>query len=95
MVAGKKEVVQVNIQRGIFHGDCLSLLLSVIRLLPMPIVLRFCRAGQSLLKKSCESKSSPFLDDLKLFAKDEKEIDSLVRSVHVLNEDIGIIVLRL
>ena len=32
-----------------------------------------------------------FMDDLKLFAKDENEINSLVRTVNVFSEDIGMI----
>ena len=89
LVAGKEELGQVNIQRGIFQGDCLSPLLFVICLLPMSIVLRKCRAGYQFGRGQVKVNHLLFMDDLKLFAKDEMEIDSLVRTVCVLSEDIG------
>ena len=43
LTAGKAELAEVSIQRGIFQGDCLSPLLFVICLLPMSMILRNVR----------------------------------------------------
>ena len=42
LTAGKEELGEATIQRGIFQGDCLSPLLFVVCLLPMSIILRKC-----------------------------------------------------
>ena len=62
---------------------------KVICLLPMSIVLRKCRAGYQFGRGQVKVNRLFFMDDLKLFAKDKMEIDSLVRTVFVLSEDIG------
>ena len=72
LTAGKEEVV--TIQRGIFQGDCLSPLLFVVCLLPMSIILRKCKAGYQLERGKTKINHLLFMDDLKLFAKDENEI---------------------
>ena len=89
LTAGKQELGEVSIQRGIFQGDCLSPLLFVICLLPMSMILRKCKAGYQLERGKTKINHLLFMDDLKLFAKDENEIDSLVRTVNVFSEDIG------
>ena len=89
LTAGKEELGEVTIQRGIFQGDCLSPLLFVICLLPMSMVLRKCKAGYQLERGKMKVNHLLFIDDLKLFAKDENEIDSLVTTVNVFSEDIG------
>ncbi len=89
LTAGKEELGEVTIQRGIFQGDCLSPLLFVICLLPMSMVLRKCKAGYQLEKGKTKVNHLLFMDDLKLFGKDENYIDSLVRIVSAFSEDIG------
>ena len=54
------------------------------------MVLRKCKAGYKLERgRKTKINHLLFMDDLKLFAKDENEIDSLVRTANTLSEDIG------
>ena len=67
--------------RGIFQGDSLSPLLFVLVLLyfPLSIILRkVYSVGYEMTKDGCRINHLLFMDDLKLFAKNEKEINSLV-----------------
>ena len=43
-----------------------------------------------MTKDGCRINHLLFMDDLKLFAKNEKEIDSLVQTVRIFSDDIGI-----
>ena len=79
---------KVIINRGIFQGDSFSPMLFVIALIPITLVLRKINMGYKL------SKDGPvinhmFFIDLKLFARNENEIDTLVQTVQLCCEDIG------
>ena len=50
LMSRKEELARVNIQRGIFQGDTLSLLLFVIGLIPLSHILRKVNAGYQLGK---------------------------------------------
>ena len=80
---------KVNIRRGIFQGDSLSPLLFVLALFPLSMILRNVSAGYEMKKDGCRINHLLFMDDLKLFAKNEKEIDSLVQTVRIFSDDIG------
>ena len=77
----------VRIRRGIFQGDSLSPLLFVICMIPLTCVLRKARAGYML--DGVKINHLLFMDDLKLFGKNEREVDSLVSTVKMISEDIG------
>ena len=75
LLAGKEESGQVNIQRGIFQGECLSPLPFVIYLLPISIVLRKCRAGYPFERGQEEVNHLLFMDDIvQLFAEYERKV---------------------
>ena len=78
----------INIRRGIFQGDSLSPLLFVIALIPLSLVLRKMKPSYEFTNKE-KINHLLFMDDLKLFAKNENGIDSLVQTVRVFSEDIG------
>ena len=71
-------------------GDSLSPLLFVICVIPMTLLLGSCKAGYHLGKESLKVNHLLFMDDLKLFGKSSKEIDSLIRTVFVFSQDIQI-----
>ena len=47
-VEGGKGLAKTKIQRGIFQGDALSLLLFIIAMMPLNHILRKCTAGYKL-----------------------------------------------
>ena len=77
----------VKVRRGIFLGDSLSQLLFVLCMIPLIKILRKAKAGYML--DDIKVNHLLFMDDLKLFAKNEKELDSLVSTVQVFSRDIG------
>ena len=78
---------KVKIKRGIFQGDSLSPLLFVLCLTPLTEILRKAKAGYIL--DDIKVNHLLFMDDLKLLAKNEKEINSLVSMVQLFSRDIG------
>ena len=89
LTSNGNELGDVKVNRGIFQGDSLSPLLFVLCILPMSLVLRKVKAGYEWGKKEFSLNHLLFMDDLKLYGKSEKQIDSLVRTVHILSTDIG------
>ena len=84
--ADGKSLGVVNIKRRIFHEDSLSPLLFVTVMTPLSIIpngetkgYKFGKAGSHFL----------FMDDLKLYASSQRELDSLVRMVEAYSRDIG------
>ena len=67
------------IRRGIFQGHSFSPLLFVIALLPLTHILRETGMGYQLEKNGAKVNHLFFMDDLKLYGKNDKEIDSLLR----------------
>ena len=82
---------EVKIQRGIFQGESLSPLMFVICLILLSIVLRSSKIkGKYQLGKDAASLNHLLnMDDLKLYGKDDREADSLVNTLRVINSDIG------
>ena len=85
---GGENLGKVNIRRGIFQGDSLSPLLFVICMIPLTKVPRKIRAGYVIKEGNLKVNLLLFMDDLKLFGKNEREIDSLVKTVQVISKDI-------
>ena len=77
----------VNIRRGIFQGDSLSPILFVICMIPLTEILRKVKMGYTL--DGIKINHLFFMDDLKLFGKNENEIDSLASTVNLISQDIG------
>ena len=89
LTACGKDLGEVPIRRGIFQGHSLSPLLFVIAMLPLSSVLNESAAGYQLSKKEGKITHLLFMDDLKLYGRNEKEINSLVPTVRVFSSDIG------
>ena len=77
--AGRSRLGNVKIKQGIFQGDSLSPLLFVMTMIPLKLMLRNKRKRINHLL---------LMDDLKLFAKNVNQIDSLVNTVRIFSEDI-------
>ena len=67
LTARRKRLAEVKIQRGIFQGDALSLLLSIIAMMPLKNTLRKCTAGYKLskLQEKCTWMTSNCLQKMK------------------------------
>ena len=78
----------VPIRRGIFQGDSFSPLLFVIALSPLTHILREAAMGYHLEKNGAKVNHLFFMDDLKLYGKNDKEIDSLIKTLWQCSEDI-------
>ena len=88
LYADGKLLGSVLIRRGIFQGDSFSPLLFVIALLPLTHILRDSGMGYQLGKNGAKVNRLFFMDDLKRYGKNEKEIDLLIKTVWQCSEDI-------
>ena len=74
--AGGQSLAEVKIQRGISQGDALSPLLFVIAIMPLNLNLRKCTVGYKLSKSQKKINHLMYMDDIKHFAKNEKELEN-------------------
>ena len=81
-------LAKVNIRRGIFQGDSLSPLLFIVAMIPMTRVLERMEVGYQLKKGGSRINHLMFMDDIKLFGRGTKEIDTLVQTVRIVSGDI-------
>ena len=88
LTAGRS-FAQIKIQRGIFQGDALSPLLFIIAMMPLNHILRKCTAGYKLSRSQEKINHLMYMDDIKLFAKNEKELETLIHAVRIYSQDIG------
>ena len=72
----------------LFFKEILSPLVSVLVLIPSSLLLRKAKAAYDFSGSKEKINHLLFKDDLKLYSRNEKELDSLVRTTHVFSEDI-------
>ena len=89
LTAGGKSLAETKIQRGIFQGDALSPLLFIISMMPLNPILKKCTAGYKLSRLQEKINHLMYMDDIKLFPKNEKELETLIHSVRIYTQDIG------
>ena len=61
----------------------------VLALIPSSLILRKAKAAYEFSESKEKINHLLFMDHLKLYSRSEKGLDSLVRTVHVFSEDIG------
>ena len=72
------ELDEVEIKRGIFQEDSLSPLVYFLVLTPLSLILRKAKAGYEFSESKEKINHLLFMDDLKLYSRSEKGLDSLV-----------------
>ena len=81
-------LADVKIQCGIFQGDALSPLQFVIAMMPLNHILRECIGGYKFTKTQEKINHLMYMDDIKLFAKKEKELEKIIQAVRIYSQDI-------
>ena len=87
LTCGTESLREVPIKKGIFQGDVLSLLLFVIAIIPPTHIPGTANPGYEF--QTGEINHFLFMDDFKLYFKSEKDLDYLIQTVIIFNEDIG------
>ena len=88
-LTGGRSIVETKIQRAIYQGDALSPLLFIIAMMPLNHILRKCTAGYKLGRSQEKINHLMYMDDIKLFAKNDKELETLIHAVRIFSQDIG------
>ena len=78
LTAGEKSLTGVKFSKEMFQGDALSSLLFVIVMMPINYILRKCTVGYKLHKSQGKINHLMYMDDIKLFAKNEEELKTLM-----------------
>ena len=78
---------KININCGIFQRDSLSPLLFYLSLIPLTNKLNNTKYGYEIYEKTINHLS--YMDDLKLYAKNDKELERLLSTVKQFSDDIG------
>ena len=89
LCSGNSELGEVEIKQGTFHRDSLSPLVFVLALIPLSLILRNTKAAYEFSESKEKINHLLFMDDLKLYSQSEKGLDSLLQTVCVFSEDIG------
>jgi hypothetical protein len=91
LTAGGESLGTVDIKRGIFQGDSLSPLLFVMVMIPLSMILKRDESDKGIKLGNADRRVNHllFMDDLKLYASDEDELESLVNVVDGYSRDIG------
>ena len=81
LIGGGQTLAEVKIQRGIFLGNSFSPLLLIIAMMSLTYVLRKCTGGYKFTKS--QEKINNLLHDIKVFAKNEKELEALIQTIRI------------
>ena len=73
-----EDLGEVNVKRRIFQGDNVSPLLFVLKMVLLPLILKKVNACYKWGKKEYKLNHLLFMDDLKLYAKNEEQTNALV-----------------
>ena len=89
LCSGNFELGEFEIKRGIFQGDSLYPLVFVLALIQLSLILRKAKAAYEFSESKEKINHLLFMDDLKLYSRSEKGLDSLLQTIRVFSEDIG------
>ena len=81
--AGGRSIAEIKIQRVIFQGDAQSPLRYIIDMMPLNHLLRKYAAGYKLSRSQEKINHLMYMDDIKFFAKNERELETLIHAVRI------------
>ena len=84
---GSMKCDKININCGIFQEDSLFQLLFCLSLIPLTNELNNTKCGYEIYEKAINYLF--YMDDLKLYAKNDKELEGLLSTVKQFSDDIG------
>ena len=87
LCSGNSVLGEVEIKEVIFEGDFLSLVF--LALIPLSLIFRKAKAAFEFSESKEKINHLLFMDDLKLYSRSDKGFYSLVQTVCVFSEDIG------
>ena len=87
--AGRLSFVEVRVKRGIFQGDTLSPLIFVRAMMLLNQIIRKYTAGYKQSKSQKKINHFMYMNDIKLFIKSEKELETLLQTVRIYSQDVG------
>ena len=79
LTAGGRSIAETKIQKDIFQSP----LLFRLAMIPLNHILRTCTAGYKLSRSQEKINHLMYMDDIKLFAKNEKELETLMLAVRI------------
>ena len=83
LTCNNQSLGRVDIKRRIFQGDSLSSLLFVLCLIQLTLILHKSESAYQFSSTKEKVNHLLFMDDLKLYAKNAKGLDSLVQTVRI------------
>ena len=89
LCSGNSELGEVKIKRGIFQWDSLFPIVFVLALIPLRLILRKTKTAYEFSESKVKINHLLFIDDLRLYSRSEKGLDSLVQTHRVFSENIG------
>ena len=88
LTCGAETLGEVPINRRILQGDALSPLLFILSLILLTHILRAADTWHKFRNGEAINHLL-FMDDLKLFPKSERTLNSLIQTIRIFSEDIG------
>ena len=83
LTAGGQTLAEAKIQRGIFQKDSLLPRQFKIRMMPLNYIFRKCTGAYKFTKLQEKINHLVYMDDLKIFVKNEKDLDSNKKKIEV------------
>ena len=80
----------MKIQTGIVQGDVLSWLLFVVAMMHLNRIRKYAEEATYLQNHKKRLITYLKMDDIKVLAKKEKELETLIRVIKIYNRDIGL-----
>ena len=88
-LTAERSLAEANIQRGIFQEDALLPSLFIIAMMPFKHILRKCTVEYKLSRSQEKINQVMYMDDIKLFAKNETELETLIHAIRIYSQYIG------